>query len=160
MEANRISWLYDLARMQVGHEQEISSELSARGGFLAALAGLIIVALAEFWRFHGSSWLVYLACALLILALVLLVVASVGFVYERPADAKEWEEWATTEEKNGKQSADVDVELLRSLYDDYAVCARDAIIANDAKGALYNWTSRIIVSAMLCLAFALLLTRF
>jgi hypothetical protein len=154
--SGRITWLYELARAQTDHEEQISAELSTRGGLLAALAGLIVIGLADFWHLHGVSFFLTLACSLLLIGLVVLLFASIGLRYERPSPAKDWGEWASREEQNGKSPQDTDAELVQSLYDDYSACARSGIIANDKKACLLNWASGFLVATLVIFVIAVI----
>jgi hypothetical protein len=134
------------------HEEQITSELSSRAGLLAALAGLLIISFTEYSHLYGHSWFLISGCSLVSLALVLLVAGAIGFVYERPGMASDWEKWANIEVQNGREATDVDAELIRSVYDDYSICSQQAVIANNRKGLVLSVVSALLVAALLCLA--------
>ncbi len=153
---SRMSWLYELARAQTDHEQQISAELSTRGGLLAALAALIAVGLAELVHYSGGSILSIISCVLLSCGTACLLYASWGLDYERPASAKKWGEWARKQPPTNP----IDSELLESVCEDYCMCAEIGIRANNKKAPIFNASSRFLMSSLFFLILALLWNSF
>ena len=152
----RASWFYDLAKAQADGEQQLSAELTTRGGLLAALVGLIAVGITEMLRFHGRSWFVIWSSSFLIAALVSVALSSKGMNYEIPECVKDWETWAKKEEERGTPKNQVDDDLVSLLTEGYANSAALAMDSNDTKAARLNWAFRFSVASLSCLLLGVL----
>lgn len=156
----RVSWLYELARAQTDHEQQISAELSTRGGLLAALAALLAVGLTEFRHYSGSSFLLIFSVVLLGIGVGCLLYASWGIDYERPGSAQKWAAWAKSEGAKGRHESEIDADLLDSVCEDYCLSAETGVRANGKKAPLFNLASRCLVGSLFFLILALLWISF
>jgi hypothetical protein len=150
-------WLFELARAQAESEQQLSAELTTRAGLLAALVGLVAVGLTEAWHFHGRAWWLFLACTLLIAALVSLTFASKGMRYERPENIGKWDVWAQKEKAIKQYTEDqLNDAVVSQLFKRYTACVCSGMNSNDAKASRLNWAFGFTAASLFCLLLGLL----
>ncbi|HEV2389038.1 MAG TPA: hypothetical protein VGS20_17490 [Candidatus Acidoferrales bacterium] len=144
--SERAETLYDLARAEAEHEQELSAELSGRAGLLAAVIGLALVALPEFWHQVANWSFMLVVSGLLVTGVLSLLVGAVGRKYERPALASDWLAWCELYARQcgdkGLDQAETDDVVLQALtqalYEDYASSAATGAASNDRKAFYLN----------------------